>query len=407
MTVVVTSMGLVSCLGRGGEDHLAAVREGRSGLQLAGGLPSPSSLPPPSPRVGGFVDDELLAGGKSEDRSTRLALAAASDALANDHLAGVDPERIGVLIGSGLGGLVTLDAAYRRLYGEGNPRVAPMTIPAVMGNAPTSAVSRLAGARGPAFGIVSACTSGLHAIAQAALWIRSGLADVVIAGGADSPMAEGVFRAWEALRVLAPAGDDPAAACRPFSGDRQGLVLAEGAGVLILEDSGSAARRGRSAMASIDGVGLTADAGHLTDPSPDGMARAMALAVADSRINPRMFGYVSAHGTGTRANDVLETRAIHTVFGDRASSMMVSSTKSMHGHAMGAAGALELALTLLCLGEGLVPPTLNLRVPDPECDLDYVAEGARQESVQAFVANSFGFGGLNGVVAGRMSALLG
>lgn len=408
MTAVVTSLGIVSCLGRGIQAHLEAVRQARSGIVLAPSFPPAAHVSQAAPRAAGIVDDALLSdtGARGEDRATRLALAAAADAIAGDHLAGVDPSRIGTIIGTGLGGITTLDAAYFRLYGDRSPRVHPMTVPIAMANAPTSAVARLAGARGAAFGIVSACTSATHAIAQAALWIRAGLADVVIAGGADSPIAEGIFRAWESLRVLAPAGDDPSTACRPFSADRQGLVLAEGAGIVIIEDSGHARRRGRRALASIDGVGMTSDAGHVTDPSSDGMAGALAQAVADSRINPDLFDYINAHGTATRANDPLETSAIHEVFGERARALMVSSTKAMHGHTMGASGGLELALTIASLEQNLIPPTLNLRQTDPACDLDYVADGPREASVRAFVSSSFGFGGLNGVIAGRMGTLL-
>lgn len=405
MTVVVSAVGLVSCLGRGTEAHLDAIASTRSGI---------TALPPLSDddrivRPAGIVDDSWLSDvdGRA-DRATRLALAACTDAFPRGVLpAGQDLERVGVLIGTGLGGMVTLDAAYARLYGEKNLRVHPMTIPLAMPNAPTSAVARMLGAKGPAFGIVSACTSGLHAIAQGAAWIRAGFADAVIAGGTDSPLAEGIVRAWDALRVLAPAGNDPSRACRPFSSDRAGLVLAEGAAVLLLEDSGAAKRNGRAPLASIDGIGMTSDAGHVTDPSADGMARALSAAVASSRIDPARLGYVSAHGTGTRANDALECEALRKTFGEKAAALMVSSTKSIHGHAMGASGAIEMAMTILALNEGLVPATAHLDQIDPACEgLDHVAREPRRVETGAFVSSSFGFGGLNAVVAGRTAAAL-
>ena len=400
MTVVVTAIGLVSCLGRGTDSHLDAIRHSRPGLSLLPPHPGDST----ATRPGGLVADELLSDVDARvDRATRLALAASSDAFGGASLPpDLDPERVGIIIGTGLGGMVSLDAAYARLYGEKNPRVHPLTIPHGMPNAPTSAVARSVGARGPAFGIVSACTSGLHAVAQAASWIRGGLADAVIAGGADSPIAEGILRAWEALRVLAPAGDDPSHACRPFDRDRSGLVLAEGAAVLLLEDIGAARRGGRIPLASIDGFGMTSDAGHLTDPSEDGMMRALAGAIAMSRIHPARFGYVNAHGTATRANDPLECAALRGTFGDTAPALSVSSTKSLHGHAMGASGAIELALTVLALNAGLLPATATLRNLDPECEgLDHVAGAARESTPAAFLTGSFGFGGLNAVVAGR------
>lgn len=401
MTVVVTSLGIVSPLGRSPQDHLSAVAESRSAITRLAPFPSGTEIDRPA----GVVHDEWIDHYR-EDRATRLALSAARDALEAAPLEGSDPDRVGVIVGTGLGGMTTLDAAYERLYGQRNPRVHPMTIPSAMANAPTSAVARLARARGPAFGIVSACTSGLHAVAQAAAWIRGGLADVVIAGGADSPLTEGVMKGWEALRVLAPTGEDPARACRPFSADRQGLVLAEGAAILILEDSGHARRAGRAPLASIDGFGMTSDAGHATDPSADGMARALAQAIGTSKIDASRLDYINAHGTATRQNDPLECAAMRDVLGERAGSVMVSSTKAMHGHTMGASGALELALTILALNEGIVPPTLHLEEPDPECNLDLVPLRARRAEVRAFAASSFGFGGLNAVVVGRPARAL-
>jgi nodulation protein E len=270
-----------------------------------------------------------------------------------------------------------------------------------MYNAATSAVSRELGAFGPGFSLVSACASGTHSIGQAAQWIRTGFADVVVTGASDAPLITGIIRAWESLRVLAIDNDDPAGACRPFSANRKGLVLAEGAAVLILEAAEHAERRGAKTLGEIAGFGASSDAGHLTDPSADGAARAMLGALRDAKLAPNEVEYINAHGTATRANDSTETAAIRSVFGDHADRLAVSSSKSMHGHAMGASGAIELALSLVALNAGWIPPTLNLTAPDPECDLDYVAEGARQAAVTAFLSNSFGFGGMNAVLAVR------
>ncbi|HEY8712524.1 MAG TPA: beta-ketoacyl-[acyl-carrier-protein] synthase family protein, partial [Thermoanaerobaculia bacterium] len=231
--------------------------------------------------------------------------------------------------------------------------------------------------------------------------IRSGQADAMIAGGADAPLTFGIIRAWESMRVLAVDNDHPERACRPFSADRKGLVLAEGAGIFILESFDNALRRGQPILGEIIGFGATSDAGHVTDPSADGAARAMKMSLGDARLEPRDIGYINAHGTATQANDATETRAIKDVFGAAATSIPVSSTKSMHGHAMGASGSIEIASSLLALNAGFIPPTINLEVPDPACDLDYVPNVARDARIGLFLSNSFGFGGMNAVVALR------
>jgi nodulation protein E len=265
-----------------------------------------------------------------------------------------------------------------------------------MYNAAASAVSTHFGAKGVAYSPVSACASSAHAIGQAYVAIRAGQADAILAGGADAPLTFGIILAWESMRVLSVDNEHPQAAARPFSADRKGLVLAEGAAVLVLEAMNHAEKRGATILGEIVGFGITSDAGHLTDPSADGAARAMKLAIGDEEID-----YINAHGTGTRANDATETAAIKAVFGDRAYRIPVSSTKSMHGHAMGASGAIEIVSSLVALNEGIVPPTINLTAPDPACDLDYVPNRSREGRVRTFLSNSFGFGGMNGVVAIR------
>jgi nodulation protein E len=398
--VGITGVGVISCLGRGKAATLDAMRTGRSGIRRLQNI-NASGL---NCRIGGEIPDESsdeAPGGY--DRFTQVALIAAAEAAEEAGYcgAGVEPDRVGAIIGTGLGGCQTVDANYKRLYAQGATRLPPTVIASSMYNAAASAVSAAYGARGVSFGIVSACASSAHAIGLAAQAIRWGQADVMFAGGADAPLVVGSIRAWEAMRVLAIDNDHPERACRPFSADRRGLVLAEGAAVFVLESLEHAARRGARIVGAIAGFGASSDAGHLTDPSPAGAARAMAAALYDGRLSPDDIGYINAHGTGTPANDVSETTAVKHVFGAHARHVPVSSTKSMHGHAMGASGAIELACSLLALNAGVLPPTLNLEHRDPACDLDYVAEGSRPGRVATFLSNSFGFGGMNAVLAVR------
>ena len=394
--VAITGIGIVSPFGRGKEAALDALRNARSGIRTITSIDA-SSL---QCRMAGEVPADAHEGQhRGHDRFTRFALIAAEEASAQAGDLGVNPLRLGVLLGTGLGGCETLDNSYRRFYGE-RSRIPPMSIPLTMYNAASSAVSAKLGAKGLAYSVVSACASSAHAIGLAAQAIRAGQADAVIAGGSDAPLTPGIISAWESLRVLAIDNEHPTEACRPFSADRKGLVLAEGAAVFVLESMDHARARGAEILGEIAGFGATSDAGHITDPSADGAARAMQQALLDARLEPRDIGYINAHGTGTRANDTTETAAIHSVFG--ADAPPVSSTKSMHGHAMGASGAIEIASSLLALREGFLPPTINLERPDPECDLDYVPNETRNARVTAFLSNSFGFGGMNAVVAVRI-----
>jgi len=395
--VAITGLGIISPFGRGREAACDALRNARSGVRRIESIDT-SEL---NCRIGGEVPAEAHRGSfKGFDRFSRFALIAAEEAAEQANVRGsVDPSRFGVIIGTGLGGCETLDAGFRRVYKDGQSRVPPTTIPWSMYNAAASAVSTHFGAKGPAYTPVSACASSAHAIGQAFQSIRSGQADVILAGGADAPLTFGIILAWESMRVLAVDNDHPEAACRPFSADRKGLVLAEGAAVLVLESWEHAAKRGQAILGEIVGFGITSDAGHLTDPSADGAARAMRMALGDLR--PADIGYINAHGTGTRANDATETAAIKSVFEEHAYRVPVSSTKSMHGHAMGASGAIEIVSSIVALNDGFVPPTINLRKPDPACDLDYVPNAPRDARVPLFLSNSFGFGGMNGVVAVR------
>jgi nodulation protein E len=397
--VAITGVGVISCLGGGKAATLDAMRTGRSGIRRLQHIDA-SSL---RCQIGGEIPAESLAGAPSGfDRFTQLTLIAAAEAAEEaGYRPGGDSDRVGAIIGTGLGGCETVDGNYRRMYGEGATRLPPTVIASSMYNAATSAVCTAYRARGVAFGVVSACASSAHAIGLAAQLIRWGQADVMFAGGADAPLVLGSIRAWEAMRVLAIDNDHPEQACRPFSADRRGLVLAEGAAVFVLESLHHAARRGARVLGAVAGFGASSDAGHVTDPSPEGAARALTGALHDAQLSPPDVGYINAHGTGTLANDASETRAIKHVFGAHARNVPVSSTKSMHGHAMGASGAIEVACSLLALNAGVLPPTINLDHRDPQCDLDYVAEGPRSGVVATFLSNSFGFGGMNAVLAVR------
>jgi nodulation protein E len=398
--IAITGIGTISCLGRGRAETLESGVRGRVGIKAIECIDASRLLC----RIAGEVPAAALAEDfKEYDRFTRFALIAASEAAEQANLAdpSIDRTRLATLIGTALGGNETLDASYERLYGKNLTRLSPFTIPRIMYNAATSAVSAHLRALGPAYSIASACASATHSIGQAFHWLRSGMADLALAGGSDAPLTVGTIRCWESLRVLAPTNGAPEAACRPFSSDRQGLVLAEGAAVFVLETFESALRRGRTILGEIVGCGLSSDAGHLTDPTVEGPARALQAALDDAQLTAQQVDYINAHGTATRANDPIESAAIRRVLGSRADKIPVSSTKSMHGHAMGASGAIELAVSLLCLNEGWVPPTMNYTIPDPECDLDYVPNQARQGLVGTFLSNSFGFGGVNGVLAVR------
>jgi len=392
--VVITGIGILSPFGRGRAAACEAMRDGRSGIRRIESIDTTEL----NCKIGGEVPSEAHQGSfKGFDRFSRFALIASEEAMKQAKIGDtIDKERFGVIIGTGLGGCETLDAAFRRVYKDGQSRVAPTSIPWSMYNAAASAVSTHFGAKGPAYAPVSACASSAHAIGHAFQIIRSGQADVMLAGGSDAPLTFGIILAWESMRVLAVDNQRPEAACRPFSADRKGLVLAEGAAALVLESMEHAQRRGQPVLGEIVGFGITSDAGHLTDPSADGAARAIRMAM--SEVSSSDIGYINAHGTATRANDVTETAAIKSVLGDR---IPASSTKSMHGHAMGASGAIEIACSLLALNDGFLPPTINLERPDPACDLDYVPNASRPARVAAFLSNSFGFGGMNGVVAVR------
>jgi nodulation protein E len=296
-----------------------------------------------------------------------------------------------------VGGQTTEDDGFVNLYRKNIPRVNPLTIPRTMGNAAASRISLEMGIVGPTYTVSTACSSSNHAVGQAFWMVRSGAVRMAIAGGSEAIFSLGFLKAWEAMRVVSPD------TCRPFSLDRRGLILGEGAAMLVLEPLETALARGATLFGEIAGFGMSSDAYHITQPSSDGAARAMRAALADGGLQPEDIDYINAHGTGTMANDATETTAIRKVFGAHAGRLRVSSTKSMHGHTLGAAGAIEAVATLLALRDGLLPPTANYTEPDPACDLDVVPNVARHDPIEFALSNSFAFGGLNAVLAFRRS----
>jgi 3-oxoacyl-[acyl-carrier-protein] synthase II len=408
--VAVTGIGVVSPLGNDARAFFAALAAGRSGIGRLSMRFEERLVCRVGASVTGFDAASLFPAPRLRmlDRVSQLALAAAAEAAgaAGAVFDELDLDRAGVFVGTGMGGALTTDEGYYTLYGERSDRVKPFSVLLAMNNAAASWIGMEHGLRGPNLTYSTACSSSAVAIGEAGRRISSGQADVMIAGGSEAPLNFGTLKAWDAMRTLAT--EDPAdasASCKPFSRDRSGLVLGEGAAMVVLEDWDRAVRRGARIRAELAGYGLCTDASHVTRPSVAGQAAAMRLALGDARMAPGDVGYINAHGTATQANDAVETAAIKEVFGSRAHSIPVSSTKSMHGHLLGAAGALEFAASLLAMEAGVVPPTLHLRNPDPECDLDYVPLVARSGvGIGAVMSNSFAFGGTNAVLVARRAA---
>jgi nodulation protein E len=391
--VAVTGLGCISALGHDSRQLAEGVRSGRCAIGPLTVTSSERLTVKIAAEVSAFdplahFDEKRLL---LLDRFSQFALVAAREAIAMSglDLKGEDGLRTAAIIGSGVGGMTTLDESFQRLYLENAKRFQPFIIPKLMISAAVSHVTMEHGIRGPAFTVASACASANHAIGVAFQMVRAGMTDIAVTGGAESVFTLGTLKAWEAMRILAPD------TCRPFSRDRKGLVLGEGAGILVLENWERARARGIPILGEILGFGMSADAGDVVMPSVDGAVAAMRAAIADSGLSPQAFEYINAHGTGTGANDVTETRAIHQLFGAHARKLAVSSTKSLHGHALGAAGAIEAIATLQAMQGGYLPPTANFTEADPECDLDYVPNTSRQQPFRLALSNSFAFGGLN------------
>jgi 3-oxoacyl-[acyl-carrier-protein] synthase II len=404
--VAITGIGVVSPLGNDRHTFLGNLVAGRSGIVRLD-TPFSERLIAPLAAPASFDAEQHFPAPKLRmlDRVSQFALYAAAQAVADAGLSFADEntQRAGVFLGTGLGGSQTTDDGYRIIYGERSDRVKPFSVLMAMHNAAAAWIGIEYGLSGPNLTFSTACSSSAVAIGEAWRRIGSGEVDLMIAGGSEAPLTFGALKAWEALRTLAsedPA--DPSASCKPFSRDRTGLVLGEGAAIVVLEEWSRAARRGAPVYAELLGYGLSTDAAHITRPTVAGQAYAMRLALQSAALPASAIGYINAHGTATPANDAVETAAIKDIFGSRAYQVPVSSTKSMHGHLLGAAGALEFIVSVLAMQAGTIPPTMHLRHADPECDLDYVPMQARTNvKVDAVMSNSFAFGGTNAVLIAR------
>lgn len=407
--VVVTGIGVVSPLGLSGQAFFEQLVAGASGVRRLEQAFS-SRLAAPIAACIDFEAGEYFEAPRLRmlDRVSQFALIAARQAIDESGLrvTGEESGRIGVAIGTGMGGAQTMDEGYGILYEEGSDRLKPFTVLMAMVNAAASWIANEYELAGPNLTYSTACSSSAVAIGEAWSKIRIGEADIMFAGGSEAPLSFGTLKAWEALRTLASEDTkNPAASCKPFDKKRSGLVLGEGAAVLVLEEMERALRRGAPIHAEVSGYGLYTDCAHLTRPTVAGQAHAMRRALASADISHGAVDYINAHGTGTLANDPVETAAIREVFGAHAFEIPVSSTKAAHGHLLGAAGAMELAASILAMEKGIIPPTLHLDEPDPECDLDYVPLQARPGCrLNTVMSNSFAFGGTNAVLIARALA---
>jgi 3-oxoacyl-[acyl-carrier-protein] synthase II len=402
---VVTGQGLISPLGNNVEEFWKRLIAGESGIGPVTRFNVTGYDTRIAGEVRGFKPEEFMD--RKDIRRTDLfvqyAVAASSQALkqAGVSAENVDSTRFGVIVGSGIGGISTFEDQHRVLLEKGPNRISPFFIPMMISDMASGQVSIAFGAKGPNYCTVSACSSGAHAVGEAFRIIQNSEADVMIAGGAEAPVTPISFAGFCSMKAMSTRNDDPARASRPFDAQRDGFVMGEGAGILILEELEHAKRRGAAILAEIIGYGATGDAHHMTAPAPEGegAARAMRAAINDSGLSPAEFGYVNAHGTSTPLNDKFETQAIKSVFGDHASRVAISSTKSMTGHLLGAAGGLETIICVLALERKILPPTINYEHPDPDCDLDYVPNTARTVEARAALSNSLGFGGHNVTLA--------
>ena len=397
--VVITGAGTVNPLGLNVRDTMAAMREGVCGI----GTLDFRDAERLSIRIGGQVrgfdaeahfERQKLA---LYDRFTQFALVAAGEAIKQSGLIFEEAlaERTGVVLGTAGGGIGTTDDNYRAVYEEGKNRVHPFVVPRLMHSAAASHISMAWGLQVPSFTVSSACASSNHAMAQAFSMIRAGMSPVMVTGGSEAMLCFGGVKAWEGLRVMSRE------ACRPFSANRSGMVQGEGAGIFVFEDYDHARDRGAEILCEVSGFAMTSDAADIVMPSQTGAARAMAGALRDAAVSPEEVGYINAHGTGTAANDKTECAAVEDVFGDHAQRLMISSTKSMHGHLIGGTGAVELLACIMALRDGVIAPTIGYEEADPDCTLDVVPNEARQAKVDVALSNAFAFGGMNAVLALR------
>jgi nodulation protein E len=397
--VVITGAGTINALGLSVPETLAAMREGKCGI----GPLEFRDVERLAIRIGGQVRGFEAEGRYNRqqialyDRFTQFTLTAAREAIEQSGLTFTDElaARAGVVLGTAGGGVSTWDDNYRAVYEEGKNRVHPFVVPKLMNNAAASHVSMEWNLRGPSFTVSTACASSNHAMAQAFAMVRSGMSPVMVTGGSESMLCFGGVKAWEGLRVMSRD------ACRPFSANRNGMVQGEGAGVFVFEEYEHARARGADILCEVAGFAMTSDASDIVMPSKAGAARAMQGALQDAGINREEVGYINAHGTGTAANDKTECAAVADVFGTHADRLMISSTKSMHGHVIGGTGAVELLACIMALRDGVIAPTIGYEEPDPECALDVVPNEAREAQVDVALSNAFAFGGMNAVLALR------
>jgi nodulation protein E len=398
--VIVSGIGVLCAIGRNREEFACALRQGRCGVSRIDRVDDYDLRFENGAEVKNFEPTQYFDAKQADmiDRFAQFALIAAREAVAQSGIEWTPElqDSTAIVTGSCVGGKSTENQGFWDVYKMNRNRVHPMTIPKTMANAGASCISLEFGITGPAFTISTACASSAHAIGQAFSMVRSGMCDVAITGGSEAAFSHGILKAWEAMRVVSPT------VCRPFSRDRNGMILGEGAAMLVIEDLDHARARGATPLAEIVGFGMSSDAHHITQPCAEGAAKAMRLALRDAGIGPEEIGYVNAHGTGTTANDCSETRALHLAFGDHARKLAISSTKAMHGHTLGAAGAIEMAATILSAAKGFLPPTIHFTEPDPACDLDYIPNVARAAQVEYALSNSFAFGGMNAVLALRL-----
>ena len=405
--VVVTGMGLVTAVGTGTEQTWQNLIAGKNGIGRITLFDASDFVT----QIAGEVKDfqpELYIDKKEArrmDRFVQFGMAASKMAMEmagfDKPFEGEEAERVATILGSGIGGLGTLEEEHKTLLAKGPKRLSPFFIPMMIVNLLPGQVSIRWGARGPSWSPVSACATGAHAIGEAFKTIQRGDADVAICGGAEAAITPLGIGGFNAMRAMSTRNDSPETASRPFDKDRDGFVQGEGAGVLVIEELEHARKRGANIICELAGYATNADAHHITAPSPDGAPRCMELALRDAKLRPEEVGYINAHGTSTELNDANETAAIKKVFGDHAYKLAVSSTKSMTGHTLGAAGGIQAVITALAIARGVLPPTINYTTPDPECDLDYVPNQAREVRIEAAISNSFGFGGTNVVLAMR------
>ena len=404
--IVVTGMGVVSSLGTDLETFWKNLLDGKSGVSRIESFDT-SEYPT---RIAAEIKDWQPENhmdkkeARRMDRFVQFGVAAGGMALRDAGIRigeNADPERTGVIVGSGIGGLGSWEEQYNILLERGPRRVSPFFIPMMIANMASGQISILYGAKGPNTTAVTACATGTHSIGDSFRIIQRGEADVMICGGAEAAIRPIGMAGFCAMRAMSTRNDEPEKASRPFDAQRDGFVMGEGAGVLVLEELEHARRRGARIYAEVIGYGMSADAFHITDPDPDGAARCMKRAIQDAGIAPEDIDYINAHGTSTPAGDKSETEAIKRTFGDHAYKLAVSSTKSMTGHLLGAAGGVEAVILALAIRDGMLPPTINLEYPDPDCDLDYVPKKARPANIRAGLSNSFGFGGHNATIVMR------